>query len=335
MIIRLARWTIRLAGLLVLFLLVFLSIARGLAAVRETRSASDVAPAGGRFVDVNGSKIHVQTAGPDAATPLLFVHGMGAWSELWRLTLDEVAKAGFRAIAIDLPPFGFSDRPADGRYGRLDQAKRIIGVLDALHIQRAVLVGHSFGGGPTMEAALRAPNRVAALVLADPAIGLDDPVSESGLTGAVMSVRPVRNAIISATATNPLLTRLMLSRFVARTEAVTPERVTVLQRPLVVEGATNALGDWLVAFLSPEPGLRSQDPGAYSTFSPQTLLIWGALDTTTPLAQGQRLDSVIPRSELVVLDGIGHMPQIEDPAGFNAALLRFVSRADIKVTRRP
>ena len=292
-----ARWTVRLLGAVVLFLVVFLSISRGLAGLRESRTASEVAPAEGRFVDVDGAKVYLQIAGPEGGPPLVLVHGMGAWSELWRLTIDEVAKAGFRTIAIDLPPFGFSDRPANARYGRIDQARRIIGVLDALSIQRVVLVGHSFGGGPTMEAALRAPNRMAALVLADPAIGLDDPAGEPGVAGALMAIRPLRNAILSATVTNPLLTRVLLSRFVAKPEAVTPARVRVLQRPLVVKGSTNALGDWLVAFLSPEPGLLSQDPGAYASFDRQTLLIWGRLDTTTPLEQGNRLASVIPRSE--------------------------------------
>jgi pimeloyl-ACP methyl ester carboxylesterase len=318
------KWIVRLVGLILLFLVAFLSISRGLAAVRENRSASEVAPANGQFVEVAGQKIHLQVTGPEAGPPVVFVHGMGAWSELWRTTIDEVGKAGFRAIAIDLPPFGFSERPTDAKYGRIDQARRIIGILDALKIPRAVLVGHSFGGGPTMEAALRAKDRVIALVLADPAIGLDDPPMEPGLTAALVSVRPLRNAVLSATATNPLLTRFLLTRFVARTEAATPERIAVLRRPLVLKGATNALGDWLVAFMTPETGVLSQDPAAYASFDRQTLLIWGELDTTTPLAQGTRLDSVIPQSELVVLKGIGHMPQIEDPPAFNQALLRFL-----------
>jgi pimeloyl-ACP methyl ester carboxylesterase len=302
---------------------------RGQAAFREQHPASDLAPPDGRFVTAGADRIFVQTAGPDSGPPIIFLHGTGAWSELWRSTLDAVGNAGYRAIAIDLPPFGFSDRPADRRYGRADQARRIIGVLDGLGIRRAVLVGHSFGGGPTLEAALRAPDRVEALVLADPAIGLDDPSEGGGAAAAVLSVRPLRNALLSATVTNPLFTGRFISRFVARQEAVTPERIAVLQRPLGVKGSTNALGDWVVSFLAPEPGLLSKDPAAYGSFDRRTLLIWGALDTTTPLAQGQRLAGVLRGSELVVMDGVGHMPQIEAPADFNRILLGFLARAGL------
>lgn len=323
---RLGKWILRIALAIFVAVVLALSFFRALAALRETKTASEVAPPGGRLVAVAGQGVFIQTAGPENGVPVVFTHGMGAWSELWRTTLDNVGRAGFHAIAIDIPPFGFSDRPANGRYGAADQAARIIGVLDALGIQRAIFVGHSFGGGPTLEAALRRPDRVEALVLADPAVTFDEAAGGGGGVAALLSIRPLRNAVLSATATNPGLTRYLTSQFVARQEAVTPERVTVLRRPLAVRGTTNALGDWLVAFLTPETGLRTQDPAAYAAFDRPTLIIWGALDTTTPLEQGKRLERLIPGSQLAVMDGIGHMPQIEDPAGFDRLLLPFIDR---------
>jgi pimeloyl-ACP methyl ester carboxylesterase len=58
-----------------------------------------------------------------------------------------------------------------------------------------------------------------------------------------------------------------------------------------------------------------------------TLVIWGDRDTTTPLAQGQRLAQLIAGAELAVMPGVGHMPQIEDPARFNRLLLAFLQKA--------
>ena len=325
-VIRLGRLSVRLILALIVLIVLALSFFTVQAARRERRSPSEVAPSTGRFLALDGDRVFVQITGPETGVPVVFTHGMGAWSELWRGTLDSVGEAGFRAIAIDLPPFGFSDRPANRRYGCADQASRIVGVLDALRIRRAVFVGHSFGGGPTLEAALRSRDRVQALVLADPAVDFDEAAADRGVVDSLVSIRPLRNILLSATVTNPLFTRYLMSRFVAKTEAVTPERVTVLQRPLAVRGSTDALGDWLVAFLTPETGLRSQDPGAYAAFDRPTLLIWGALDTTTPLAQGKRLERMIAGSQLVVMEGIGHMPQIEDPSGFDRILLRFLER---------
>ena len=71
--------------------------------------------------------VFVQEKGPADGIPVVLFHGTAAWSELWRRTSDALAAAGFRVIALDLPPFGFSDRP--GSYTRQDQAARINDVL--------------------------------------------------------------------------------------------------------------------------------------------------------------------------------------------------------------
>ena len=242
---RIVRVILVTATAFVAILLLTLGVFRWQAHARETKTRLEAAPAGGRFVRAADVDVFVQELGPADAPVVLFVHGMGAWSELWRETLAATAAAGFRAVALDLPPFGFSERPTIGAYGRQPQARRILGVIDALGVERVTLVGHSFGGGPTMEAVLLAPQRVRALVLADAAIGLDVASAGGGPVATVLSARALRNAVVSATATNPLLSRSLLARFVARPAAVTDARVRVLQQPLVVQGATDAFGDWL------------------------------------------------------------------------------------------
>jgi pimeloyl-ACP methyl ester carboxylesterase len=291
---------------------------------RETRTRVDAAPSGGRFVRGGDVEVFVQELGPPAGPVVLFVHGMGAWSEIWRQTLVPTAAAGFRAVALDLPPFGYSERPASGAYGRQHQGRRILGVLDALGVERAVLVGHSFGGGPTMEAVLLAPHRVSALVLADAAIGLDARADGGALPAVLLRARPVRNALVAATVTNPLLTRRLLMQFVADPGAVTAARVEMLHAPLILRGATEAFGDWLVDFLTSREVTLSQQADAYRALALPTLIVWGDLDTTTPLSQGQRLAALIPGAELAVMPGVGHMPQIEDVGAFNRLLLAFL-----------
>ena len=68
-------------------------------------------------------------------------------------------------IAVDLPPFGLSDRPRAENYATSDQGKRIAATLDTLEVREAVLVGHSFGARATVEAVLLSPSRVRALGL--------------------------------------------------------------------------------------------------------------------------------------------------------------------------
>ena len=321
-----ARIFLVVAALLVIAVTAVLGAFRWHAHARETMSRAAAAPGRGRFVRAADVEIFVQELGPPGAPVVLFVHGMGAWSELWRETLIATAAAGYRAVAMDLPPFGYSERPAASAYGRQHQARRILAVIEALGATQATLVGHSFGGGPTMEAVLLGPQRVRSLALADAAIGLDAEAG-GGVAALVLRPRPLRNALVAATVTNPRLTRRLLSQFVANPGAVTDTRIHVLQAPLVVRGATDAFGDWLLDFLTSREIALSADPGAYRALAHPTLVIWGDRDTTTPLAQGQRLVQLIAGAELAVMPGIGHMPQIEDAAQFNRLLLAFLQRS--------
>lgn len=314
----------RLVLVLVVLLVATLAACRWEASGREAQTRLEAAPSTGRFVRAADVDVFVQEQGPADAPIVVFMHGMGAWSQIWRPSMATVASAGFRAVAIDLPPFGYSERPAPASYGRQAQARRIVGVLDALGAKTAILVGHSFGGGPTMEAVLQAPARVAALVLADAAIGLDAPPASSRLPGLILGSRAVRDSLIAATVTNPRLTGRLLGQFVADPAAVTPDRVRMLQAPLVLQGATGAFGDWLLDFTTSTERPLSQDSASYRGLDVPTLIIWGDRDTTTPLPQGERLEAVIRGSQLAIMPGVGHMPQLEDPPQFDRLLVGFL-----------
>ncbi len=324
---RILRLVLLVAGGLLLVVVAVLGGFRARAALHESQSSAQAAPEGGRFVKAADVELHVREAGPASGPPVLLVHGFGAWSGTWRDTIAPLAAAGYRVIAIDLPPFGFSARPADRGYRTPEQARRILGVLDALQVRQAVFVGHSFGGRPTMEAAFLDPGRVRALVLVCAALGLDAPPAqeEGGALAAAIGVRPLRNTLLAATGMNPLLSRTLLGSFVADPSRLTDERIAIYQRPTVVEGSTDALGDWVMAnFVSPRPSLAG-DARAYGSLRVPALVLWGDRDTVTPLAQGEGIAKRIPGSKLVVLPGIGHIPQIEDVAAFNRELLAFLA----------
>src|ERR1700753_2810608 len=80
--------------------------------VRESQTPNDAAPRTGRFVQAGDTAIFVQEAGPVSGRPVLLIHGTGAWSEIWRETIAPLAAAGFHTVAMDLPPFGYSAKPA-------------------------------------------------------------------------------------------------------------------------------------------------------------------------------------------------------------------------------
>jgi pimeloyl-ACP methyl ester carboxylesterase len=320
----------RALGLALLALALLLAACSVQAARRETADPRDVAPATGRYVHAHDLDVYVQETGPATGPPVLFVHGFGAWSETLREAIAPLAAAGFRCIAVDLPPFGFSQRPTTPAYARRDHALRLLGVLDALRIQKAALVGHSYGGGATMETLLTAQDRFSAVALIDVAIdiapGGQRELSPAWPVEVFFAARPLRNAVLAATATNPALSATLLRRMVARQEAVTPQRVRIYQAPLALRGSTDALGDWLRHdMLASHAGSLAGDARSYARVTVPSLVVWGREDTLTPLAQGERLVSLIPGARLVVLDGVGHIPQIEDPPQVSRALLAFLT----------
>jgi pimeloyl-ACP methyl ester carboxylesterase len=291
---------------------------------RETNVAADLAPATGRLVETPRGRIFVQEKGPPTGIPVILIHGTAAWSELWRETIDHLANQKFRVIAVDLPPFGFSDRPTDNSYARADHAGRIAALVDALALKKAILVGHSFGAGPTVETVLKFPDKVRGLVLIAGALGISDPAGPQPPPAAVTALldQPLlRSPLVASLVTNPLMTRTLMSTMVHRKEAITPHRIAVLQRPMTLRGSTFELGNWLRYFVSIDKTAWSMDRGRYAAIKTRTALIWGDKDTLTPLAQGLDLQSLIANAGLTVLPGLGHIPQIEDPAVLATALV--------------
>lgn len=297
--------------------------------VREISVAGELAPAGGCFVPAADTTLFVQEAGPARGPAVLFVHGTGAWSETWREPMTVLAAAGYHVVAIDLPPFGFSARPASGDYSAPAQGRRILGVLRSLQLESAVLVGHSFGSGATVEAALGEPSRIRALVLVDAALDLPENGSmqtpaPSLLLRGFLASRTLRRSAIAMFVTNPHFTRRALQSFIADPAVATDARVELYQRPQKLQGTTDAVADWLPSLLLPDRQASSNDPSAYRALTMPALLLWGEADTVTPLPRGQRLASLLPAATLVVLPRVGHIPQIEDTAQFDARLLEFL-----------
>lgn len=312
-------------GLLIAVTVLF----RVVAALRETQTRQEAAPSTGRFVQAGDVELHIQEMGPKDGEVILFVHGTAAWSGLWLETMTPLAEAGFHCIAIDIPPFGFSERPATPSYGNKDQARRIVAMMDTLKIEHAILLGHSFGGGATLETALMIPKRIDALILLDVG-GLNlnlQPAPEDASPSALeifLDTQVVRNPILAATATNPLFTKTLISAMVLDSADVTAEKINILQQPLVLQDATNTLGDWLQYVLTVQEVSLTTDPANYQTLTMPTLIVWGDSDTIIPLKDGEYLQSLISNSALVILKDVNHIPHLEDLDALMKVVLGFL-----------
>lgn len=316
-----------LGWILIIFVLV-ISVFYVQSIVRESQTRHEAAPTTGRFVQAGDIELHILEMGPADGQTILFIHGTGAWSELWRETMTPLAEAGYHCIAIDIPPFGYSEKPVTPSFGNEAQAKRIIALMDALDIDNAILFGHSFGGGATMETALMIPERIDGLILLDVG-GLNlnyVPQPKDGKTAIEIffDTRFIRNPVLSATATNPLLTRTLLSAMLYDPADATDEKVKILQETLVLENATDTLGDWLGYVMTTQEVSLTTNPENYKTLAMPALIVWGDSDTVIPLKEGEYLQSILPNAELVVMKNVNHVPHVEDLETLMPMVLEFL-----------
>jgi pimeloyl-ACP methyl ester carboxylesterase len=191
------------------------------------------------------------------------------------------------------------------------------------------------GARPTLEAALEAPGRVDHLVLVDPALGFQpnpgdtphyDQNDASWLVRTVFGVRPLRNAILATYGASPLSTRPLFRSFVSQKDAVTDARVKMLQAPLEVKNTINGYGDWMQNLLVAHDSSLGSDFANFQKLTMPVHIIWGSLDSVTPLWQGEQLKKLIPNSELAVIDNTGHIPFLENVQQFNAILLKVLGQ---------
>ena len=224
-------------------------------------------------------------------------------------------------MAVDLPPFGYSERPPDEDYSRPAQARRIWAAVDAMDWTSVTLVGHSFGAGPATEAAMQAFDRVEGLVLVAGALSLD--AAPSGL--GPLAFRPLREAAVASTFTQPAFFPYGLRSMAYRDAAIDDAWVARYTRPLTAVGTTEAVAAWLPELMAPAP-CASLDPEAYRRFDVPTLLLWGDQDTVTPPAQMEAVGALLPEATMQLLAGVGHLPPVEAPDAVAEHIARFTAR---------
>ncbi len=320
-------------GLPVVLLLLLVSAALISAMWRERGTRAALRPADGLYVFAYDTQIFIQRRGDPHAPAVLFISGTAGWSGLWQASMAQVAMLGYQAIAVDMPPFGFSVPAPSGNYSKREQGRRLLAVLNALGLPQVTIVAHSIGAAPVMEAVFSAPQRFHGLVLIDPALGLDRPQTDGADTSLQAALRhPTIARPVAAILTNPLLTASLLRRVISEKDRATPDWLVIYQRPLELRGASAGVGQWLPEVIAPRGQQRSDDLELYDRLSMPVTLIWGETDTITPMTQGVHLGRLIPSARLVTIPRAGHAPQIEEPELFATALSDALNRVDPKST---
>ena len=308
----------RVLGLLLILTALLLALSRQPDWPVETLLAR-WAPAPSTFIDVKGQQVHLRDEGLSGdPLPIVLIHGTSASLHTWEGWVRAL-KGQRRVITLDLPGFGLTG-PYTGRYKADDYhgdtyARFVIDLLDTLKLQRVVLGGNSLGGEVAWRTAVMAPSRVASLVLVDAAGPAFTPASAP--LGFMVARIPVLNRIIEFA-----LPRAIVAQGVANVYAdpsrIKPELVDRYFELTLRTGNRRALRQRMQAVVNGEHADR------IATLQQPTLIVWGAQDQLIPVATAREFQRLIKGSQLVVLEGLGHVPQEEDPARSVAPVKAFL-----------
>jgi 4,5:9,10-diseco-3-hydroxy-5,9,17-trioxoandrosta-1(10),2-diene-4-oate hydrolase len=272
-----------------------------------------------RWVIVDGQPVNTIELG--SGPPLVFVHGLaGSWPN-WLEQLPVFA-AERRVVAMDLPGFGHSPMPPE-RITISGYARLLDGLLDALGIDAAAVVGNSMGGFVCAELAIAFPQRVERMVLVSPA-GLStfgDRRASRALpalrrfelvVGAYAAWVAARSDTVSK---RPLLRQATLG-FVTRhpgrlPAALAAEQVRGAGKPGFLQGL--------------EANLNYDVRERLPEIACPTLIVWGAEDRVITVRDADIYSELIPGSRKVIYPDTGHMAMLERPLSFNMLLKEFLS----------
>jgi EmrB/QacA subfamily drug resistance transporter len=278
-------------------------------------------------MSLHGHRLVYRVAGSGPA--ILLVHGLFDDSRTWRKVIPALAQS-HTVIAPDLFGHGESDAPLDGNYSLSGHAATLRDLLEVLGHHRVTIVGHSLGGGIAMSFAYTYPARVRRLALiSSGGFGRDvHPLLRAlSLPGAGIALR-----LLTMRTTLGLLARLArLARTVgARTSSRRARRLGLILSSLGGRGRRAAL----IGTLRSVIGWRGQSVSAldrlYALRRFPTLLVWGTRDRVIPAHHGSAALAIHPGAELVLLDGIGHLPHLTRGELVAEHLSCFIDEAPIR-----
>ena len=274
-------------------------------------------------VNLHGHDVIYRTAGE--GPPLVIVHGMVNSSRHWREVALRLAET-HTVIVPDLIGHGDSATPR-GDYALGAHAAVIRDLLSALEVESATFVGHSLGGGIAMVFFWQFPNKVERLALVSSG-GLGPEVSPmlraAALPGASAAVRLASHPGVLG-ALDGLATTL---QGLGLRKAVYLRAVTRALRPLQPAGAREAFLQTLRSVIDRHGQKVSALDRLYLLGPVPTLIVWGERDRTIPPEHGIRAHELIPSSRLELLPRAAHFPNLEDPEGLSAALLRWLEETE-------
>lgn len=272
-----------------------------------------------RYIRIGDINTRYWGAGEQSFSPIILLHGLGAYVETWAANIAALAKY-HRVYALDLVGFGRSDKP-DVPYSALYLAEFVHQFMLTLQIGSAVLIGHSMGGAVALHLAQSHPARVMALVL----------VNNAGLGREVTSaLRLASLPVIGELLTRP--NRQNAERMLREQIFYDPERIpedlpAINYEMSTLPGAQKTFLKTLRSMIClgvARPGFVNAIAGALGKIKAPVLILWGEQDRVIPVQRAYATAIRMPNATLRIIESCGHAPHQERPPEFNEMVLDYL-----------
>ena len=258
-----------------------------------------------KSVTVFGAKIRYLEAGDAAKPKVILLHGLGGSAENWLFNIQALA-ANYHVFVPDQVGFGKSDKPLL-KYRVATYVDFLDKFMAELKIEKAHLVGNSMGGWVSGLMAIKYPNRVEKIVLADAAGIIPANVNTDDIYQLNNSTRDEIRANMKRIFATPAL---------QNNEALVDRFLT--QRVLSNDGYT--INNLIESIRRKEDYLNDR----LGEIKKPTLIIWGKQDGLIPVSDAALFNKGIAGSQLIIFENCGHAPQVEKAADFNREVLKFL-----------
>jgi pimeloyl-ACP methyl ester carboxylesterase len=269
-----------------------------------------------RHVDTTAGDMSLIEAG--AGDAVIMLHGLGATKASFLPTIHALTP-DYRAIAVDLPGFGDSDKPLWGAYDAPFFARAIVALLDALDLDRSHVVGNSMGGRVALELGLNHADRVNRLVLLAPSM----PWLKARPWAPYLRLVPTQLGVFQP-APRAIVERIVKQFIPGSDTEWTAAGIDEFMRSYLTPSGRAAFYAAARNIYLEEP----RGPGGLWTrlpkLEPEALFVWGRQDKIVPIGFERHVREELPQASHLELD-CGHVPQLERPRETHDAMKRFLA----------
>jgi pimeloyl-ACP methyl ester carboxylesterase len=275
-----------------------------------------------KFIIIEDIRFHYREwhSETDSAKGNIFlIHGFSASTFCWRNNVTELTKDGYNVFAVDVPPFGFSDRKANINHSTTNRSRLLWLLADSLKKEKWIICGHSMGGGIATVMAATQPEKTEKLILID-GVALNVKKNKTSFWQYILRFHPIHQWA-EVIGKNFFYNDKKFEELLTSAYAQKPDSVAVAgyKQPFMYKGLASGI------FKTSAYNYEITDVDMNELNKIPILIFWGEKDSWVPLNSGKAFLNLLPHSKLEIIDGAGHCPMETHSEIFNKKVLEFIN----------